>query len=122
VAGAGQRADRAVNDLTRVDSARFALVTSIVLVVLSLGLDWGGGPGYQTIARIYLAGAVAGIAFALSRQRSDARLAGHGVTVALGSIVVMVGQYLRFLPIVPLLLMVAVVVLLLSVRFRAGTT
>ena len=111
-----------MNDLTRVDSARFALVTSIVLVVLSLGLDWGGGPGYQTIARIYLAVAVAGIVFALSRQRSDTRLAGHGVTVALGSILVMVGQYLRFLPTVPLLLMVAVVVLLLSVRFRAGST
>jgi hypothetical protein len=110
-----------VKDLTRVDSARFALVTSIVLVVLSLGLDWGGGPGYQTIARVYLAVAVAGIAFALSRQRSDTRLAGHGVTVALGSIVVMVGQYLRFLPTVPLLLMVAVVILLLSVRFRAGS-
>ena len=110
-----------MNDLTRVDSARFALVTSIVLVVLSLGLDWGGGPGYQTIARVYLAVAVAGIAFALSRQRSDTRLAGHGVTVALGSILVMVGQYLRFLPTVPLLLMVAVVVLLLSVRFRAGS-
>jgi hypothetical protein len=109
-----------VRDLTRVDSARFALVTSIVLVVLSLGLDWGGGPGYQTIARVYLAVAVAGIALALSKQRSDHRLAGHGVTLALGSIVVMVGQYLRFLPTVPLLMMAAVIVLLLSVRFRAG--
>jgi hypothetical protein len=108
-----------VNDLTRVDSARFALVTSIVLVVLSLGLDWGGAPGYQTIARVYLAAAVAGIVLALSKQRSDTRLAGLGVTVALGSIVVMVGQYLRLLPTVPLLLMIATIVLLLSVRFRA---
>jgi hypothetical protein len=108
-----------VRDLTRVDSARFALVTSIVLVVLSLGLDWGGAPGYQTIARIYAAVAVAGIAFALSKERSDRRLAAHGVTVALGSIVVMVGRYLRFIPTVQLLLMVAVIVLLLSVRFRA---
>ena len=109
-----------MSDLTRVDSARFALVTSIVLVVLSLGLDWGGGPGYQTIARVYLAVAAAGIAFALSKHASDHRLARHGVTVALGSIVVLVGRYLRFLPTVPLLVMVAVIVLLLSVRFRSA--
>ena len=109
-----------MRDLTRVDSARFALVTSTVLMVLSLGLDWGGGPGYQTIARVYLGVAVAGIVVALSKQRSDHRLAASGVTVALGAVILLVGQYLRFLPTVPLLLMVAVIVLLLSVRFRAG--
>lgn len=103
-------------DRTRVDSSRFALVTSIVLVVLSLGLQWGDVPGYQTIARVYLAVAAAGIAFALSKQRSDARLAGLGVTAALASLLVMLGLYLRFLPTVPLLLTVATVVLLLSVR------
>ena len=111
-----------MTDLTRVDSARFALVASIVLVVVSLGLNWGGGPGYQTPGRVYIAVALGGIALALSKQRSDTRVAGYGVTLALGSIVVMTGRYLRFLPTVPLVIMIATIVLLFSVRFRPQQT
>jgi hypothetical protein len=107
-----------VTDRTRVDSARFALVTAIVLVVLSLGVRWGNVPGYRTIARVYLSAAGAGIAVALVKQRTNARLAGRGVTFALASLVIMLGLYLRFMPTVPLLTTAASVVLLLSVRFR----
>ena len=104
---------------TRVDSARVALVTAVVLVVLSLGVRWGNEPGYRTIARVYLSAAGAGIVLALVKQRTDARLAGRGVTFALASLVVMLGLYLRFMPTVPLLTTAASIVLLLSVRFRA---
>lgn len=108
-----------MTDLTRVDSARFALVTSIVLIVLNLGISWGGVAGYQTGARVYFAAALVGIGLALTRRESDPKLAGKAVSAALVSLLILFGLAVRDIPHVPLVVMIATIVLLLSVRFRA---